>query len=101
MRAGRSQRGVAASTAHRKSIAGPSVINRNSRDGGYFTVFRNDSTVKTADLCVLQRQRIAIVIDRAQHTESDRQSKAEAQKEMFFGERKASYKFAPEYSQPP
>src|SRR5580692_11879677 len=39
----------------RKSIAGPSVIRKNSSDGGYLLVFRNESTVKAADFSVLQR----------------------------------------------
>jgi len=43
--AGRSIRGVSRSTARRNSSAGPSVISRNSSDGGYLVVLRNDSTV--------------------------------------------------------
>src|SRR5271170_1713007 len=54
MRAGRSHGGVLASTAHRKSSAGPRVISRYNSDGGYFVVFKNDSAVKTVDFWVLQ-----------------------------------------------
>src|SRR5580658_11139899 len=52
MSAGRSHCGVPASTAHKKSSAGPRVISRYSSEGGYFVVFKNDNAVKTADFCV-------------------------------------------------
>ena len=35
-------------TTPRRACAGPSVINRNRNDGGYFVVFRNDSTVNAS-----------------------------------------------------
>jgi len=43
------------SIIHRISDAGPSVIGRYNSDGGYFVVFRNDSSVRIADACALQR----------------------------------------------
>jgi hypothetical protein len=48
-----------------ESIAGPSVTSRNSSDGGYLLVFRNESTVKAADFCVTPADRVAIHIDGA------------------------------------
>ena len=58
------------------SSAGPSVISRNSSDGGYFVARRNDSTVKSADGCARPRRRIAVDVDRAQHEEARDQERA-------------------------
>ena len=58
------------------SSAGPSVISRNSSEGGYFVARRNDSTVKIPDGCARPRRRIAVDVQRAQHEEACNQERA-------------------------
>src|SRR4051812_31093897 len=55
IRAGRSTLGVLPSTAARMSIAGPRVMSRKSRDGGYLVVLRNDNTVNSVVFCTDHR----------------------------------------------